>query len=248
MTWTTVFKCLAACRNRGSYPSPTECRLRARPLLSPPDPVDRLVGTSRQPTGAVAHINDDCVYHPRHQHGPVSQRGAYRAPDAVAGYPRPGIEAERPSCDPDVVQAFHGGAFSDTALPAGPRDTQFGTGGGESLCSFRESRGANCSRSDRRGIQHQQLAAEAFNPVPSLRASIVKLATAVRARSKREGGDNNDEHHRDKQDRSQQDGGHRLDSTPDRMRRAGSQAPGVARPGGVEEELTCLVERFGGWG
>jgi len=113
------------------------------------------------------------------------------------------------------VQAFDGGAFSDTALLAGPRGTQFGTGGGESLCRFRECRGAGRSRSDRRGVQHQQFTAEAFNPVPSLRACIVELATAVRTRRKRKKGDTNDEDDRDKQDRSQQDCGHRIDGTPE---------------------------------
>jgi hypothetical protein len=114
-----------------------------------------------------------------------------------------------------VVQALHGGALSDPALSAGSCDTQFGTGGGESLCSFRESLGANCSTSDRRGVQHQQLAAEAFDPMPSLRTGVVKLATAVRAHRKRKGADNNDEHHRDQHDRSQQDCGHRFDGTPE---------------------------------
>ena len=234
----------ASSRRVASLTDTIECRLRARPLLSLPDPVDLLVGTSGQPTGAVAHIDDDRVDQPRHRQGPVSQRGTYRASDAVAGYPRPGIEAERPSCDPDVVQAFHGSALSDTALPAGPRDTQFGTGGGEPLCSFRESRGADCSRSDRRGVQHQQLPAEAFDPMPGLRASIVELATVVRARRERKGGDNNDEHHRDQGDRSQQDGGHRIDGTPDtcpgrsscatgygQRRSLQSSPPGEASPG-----------------
>ena len=139
----------------------------------------------------------------------------------MARYPRPRIEAERPSGDPDVVQAFHGGALSDAALPAGPCSTQFGTGGGESLSRFRESRGAGCSGSDHRGVQHQQLAAEALDPVPSLRAGIVEPPTAERPRRKRKGGDNDDEHHRDQQDRSQQDGGHRIDRTPETAAAAG---------------------------
>ncbi len=50
--------------------------------------------------------------------------------------------------------------------------------------------------------------------MPSLRAGVTELATAVRASRKRNGGDNNEEHHRDQHDRSQQDGGHRTDSTP----------------------------------
>ena len=209
---------------RGRHPSPIGCCLRARPVLSLPDPIDRLVGTGGPLTGAVAHIGDDRVDQPRRRPGPVGQRGTERACDLVAGYPRPGIEAERPSGDPDVVQAFHRGALSDAALPAGPCGTQFGTGGGESLSSFRESRGAECSRSDHRGVQHQQLAAEALDPVPSLRPGIVKPATAERPRRKREGRDNDDEHHRDQQDRSQQDGGHRIDRTPETAVAAGLAA------------------------
>jgi hypothetical protein len=103
-----------------------------------------------------------------------------------------------------VVQAFDGGVLSDAALPAGSCGPQLGTGGGKSLSSFRQSRGADCSGPDRRTVQHQQLAAETFHPMPSLRAGVVKLATTVSARRKRKGGDNNDEHHRDQQDRRQQ--------------------------------------------
>jgi hypothetical protein len=114
-----------------------------------------------------------------------------------------------------VVQAFNGSVLSDPALPAGPRATQLGTGGGKSLSGFRQSRGADRTRPDRSAVKHQQLATEAFNPMPSLRAGIVKLATTVSARRKRQGGSNNDEHHGDQQDRSQQHGGHRINSTPE---------------------------------
>ena len=84
----------------------------------------------------------------------------------------------------------------------------------KSFRSFRQPRGTACSEPDRRGVQRHHLAAETFNPMSSLRASVGKLATTVSPRRKRNGGDNNDEHHCDQQDRSQQDGGHRIDSTP----------------------------------
>jgi hypothetical protein len=113
-----------------------------------------------------------------------------------------------------VVQALDGRVLSDAALPARPRGPQLGTGGGKSLSSFGQSRGGDCSRPDGRAVQHQHLAAETFNPMPSLRTGVVKLATTVSARRKRKGGDNSDEHHRDQRDRRQQNGSHHIDSTP----------------------------------
>jgi hypothetical protein len=112
-----------------------------------------------------------------------------------------------------VVQAFDSSVLSDAALPAGPRGPQLGTGGGKSLGSFRQPRRADRSAPDRRTVEHQQLAAETFNPMPSLCAGVIKLATMVSARRERESGDDNDEHHRNQQHRSQQNGGHRIDST-----------------------------------
>ena len=127
------------------------------------------------------------------------------------------------------MQAFDGSVLRDAALPAGPRGSQLSTGSGESLSRFRQSRGANCSGPDRRTVQHQQLAAETFHPMPSLRAGVVKLATTVSARRKRKGGDNNDEHHRDQQDRRQQNGGHRIDGTPDTTVVAGADGSTSSR-------------------
>ena len=113
-----------------------------------------------------------------------------------------------------MVQPFDGSVLSDPALPSGPRGGQLGIGGGKSLSSFPQPRRVDRSAANRRSVQHQQLGTEAFNPVPSLRAGVAELATAVRASRKRKGGDNDEEHHRDQRDRSQQDGGHRTDSTP----------------------------------
>jgi hypothetical protein len=67
-----------------------------------------------------------------------------------------------------VVQAFDGSVLSDAALSARPRGPQLGTGGGKSLSSFGQSRGGDCSRPDGRADQHQQLAAETFNPMPTV--------------------------------------------------------------------------------
>jgi hypothetical protein len=94
------------------------------------------------------------------------------------------------------MQAFDGSVLSDAALPAGPRGPQLGTSGGESLGSFRQPGWADGSAPDRRTVEHQQLAAETFDPVPSLCAGVGKLATMVGPRCNGEGGDNNDEHHR----------------------------------------------------
>jgi hypothetical protein len=66
--------------------------------------------------------------------------------------------------------------------------------------------------------------------MPSLRAGVVKLATTVSARRKRKGGDNNDEHHREQRDRRQQNGSHRIDSTP-RPPNCSPICTGTAGPG-----------------
>ena len=129
-------------------------------------------------------------------------------------YPGAGIKAQRPSRRPNVVQPFDGSVLSDPALPSGPRSRELGIGGGKSLSSFPQPRRVDRSAANRRSVQHQQLGTEAFNPVPSLRTGVTKLATTVRASRKRKGGDDDEEHHRDQHDRSQQDGGHRTDSTP----------------------------------
>ncbi len=124
-----------------------------------------------------------------------------------------------------MVQPFDGSVLSDPALPSGPRGRQLRIGGGKSLSSFPQPRRVDRSAANRRSVQHQQLGTEAFNPVPSLRAGVVELATTVRASRKRKGGDNDEEHHRDQHDRSQQDGGHWTDSTPATSLRGGSDDP-----------------------
>jgi hypothetical protein len=113
-----------------------------------------------------------------------------------------------------VVQPFDGSVLYDPALPSGRCGRQLGIGGGKSLSGFPQPRRVDRSAANRRSVQHQQLGTEAFNPVPSLRAGVAELATAVPASRKRKGGDNDEEHHRDQHDRSQQNGGHRTDSTP----------------------------------
>jgi hypothetical protein len=183
-------------------------------LLLQADPVGRLGGTSRQLPGTTARIGEHHVDQPRRLPATVGQRGTEGGSHASTGDPRAGIEAERPARRPDVVQAFDSSVLSDAALPAGPRGPQLGTGGGEPLGCFRQPRGADCSAPDRRTVEHQQLAAEPFNPMPSLGAGVLKLATMGGAHREREGGDDNDEHHRNQEHRSQQNGGHRVDSTP----------------------------------
>jgi hypothetical protein len=96
-----------------------------------------------------------------------------------------------------VVQALNGAVLCDAALPAGPRGRQLGAGRRKSFGSFRQPGGTARSEPDRRGVQRHHLAAETFNPMSSLRASVGKLATTVSPRRKRNGGHNNDEHHCD---------------------------------------------------
>ena len=183
-------------------------------LLLLADPVGRHGRTGGQRPGTLARISQDRLGQPRHRPAPVGQRRTDGVHYPLARYPGAGIEAERPSRRPNVVQPFDGGVLSDPALPSGPRGRQLGIGGGKSLSSFPQPRRVDRSVANRRSVQHQQLGTEAFNPVPSLRAGVAELATAVRASRKRKGGDNDEEHHRDQHDRSQQDGGHRTDSTP----------------------------------
>ena len=164
--------------------------------------------------GMLTRISQDRLGPPRHRPAPIGQRRTDGVHHSLTRYPGAGIKAQRPSRRPNVVQPFDGSVLSDPALPSGPRSRELGIGGGKSLSSFPQPRRVDRSAANRRSVQHQQLGTEAFNPVPSLRAGVTELATTVRASRKRKGGDNDEEHHRDQRDRSQQDGGHRTDSTP----------------------------------
>ena len=62
-------------------------------------------------------------------------------------------------------------------------------------------------------VEHEQLTAQPFDPVPSLRTGVVELAATVRASRERDGGDDNNEHHRDQHHRGHQHCGHVLDGT-----------------------------------
>ena len=164
--------------------------------------------------GMLTRISQDRLGPPRHRPAPIGQRRTDGVHHSLTRYPGAGIKAQRPSRRPNVVQPFDGSVLSDPALPSGPRSRELGIGGGKSLSSFPQPRRVDRSAANRRSVQHQQLGTEAFNPMPSLRAGVTELATTVRASRKRKGGDNDEEHHRDQRDRSQQDGGHRTDSTP----------------------------------
>ncbi|MEN3267677.1 MAG: hypothetical protein V7646_4571 [Pseudonocardia sp.] len=107
-----------------------------------------------------------------------------------------------------MVQAFDGRFLRNAALSGGPSGPQLGTGSGESLGSFGQSRGASRREPDSRPVEHQQLAAQPFNPVPCLRADVVETAPTVRARRKHKRGDDNDEYHRDQHHRSHQHSRH----------------------------------------
>jgi hypothetical protein len=171
--------------------------VRARPLVFLLGKSAEALGTtSGQLPGTCARIGEDRVDQPRHRPVPVGQCGTYCAAHAGTGDPGTGLAAKRPARRPDVVQSFDGSALSDPALSAGRGGPQLGTGGGETLGSFAQPRGPGCSAPDRRTVEHQQLAAETFDPVPSLCAGVGKLATMVGPRCNGEGGDNNDEHHR----------------------------------------------------
>ena len=183
-------------------------------LLLLADPVGRHGRTGGQRPGTLARLRQDRLGQPRHRPAPVGQRRTDDVHHSLTRYPRAEIEAQRPSRGPNVVQPFDGGVLRDPALPSGPRGRQLSIGGGKSLSSFPKPCRVDRSAANRRSVQHKQLGTEAFNPVPSLRAGVAELATAVRASRKRKGGDNDEEHHRDQHDRSQQDGGHRTDSTP----------------------------------
>ena len=183
-------------------------------LLLLADPVGRHGRPGGQRPGTLARISQDRHGQPRHRPAPVGQRRADGVHHSPTRRPGAGIEAERPPRRPNVVQPLDGSVLSDPALPSGPRGRQLGIGGGKSLSSFPQPRRVDRSAANRRSVQHQQLGTEAFNPMPSLRAGVTELATTVRASRKRKGGDNDEEHHRDQRDRSQQDGGHRTDSTP----------------------------------
>ena len=198
-------------------------------LLLLADPVGRHGRTGEQRPGTLARISQDRLGQPRHRPAPVDQRRTDGVHHSLTRYPGAGIEAQQPSRRPNVVQPFDGSVLSDPALPSGPRGRQLGIGGGKSLSSFPQPRQVDPSAANRRSVKHEQLGTEAFNPMPSLRAGVAELATAVRAGRKRNGGDNDEEHHRDQHDRSQQDGGHRTDSTPATSLMARSLARGGRR-------------------
>jgi len=80
-----------------------------------------------------------------------------------------------------VVQAFHRRFPCHAALPRGPRDRELGTGSGESLGSFGQACSSSRPEPGSGPVKHEQLAAEAFNPMPCLRTGVVELAATVRA-------------------------------------------------------------------
>jgi len=124
-----------------------------------------------------------------------------------------------------VVQAFHGRFLRDAALSRGPRGPELGTGSGESLGSFGQACSSSRPEPGSGPVKHEQLAAEAFNPMPCLRTGVVELAATVRASREHEGGDDNDEHHRDQHHRGHQHCGHGLDGTRRRRSRWPSGCP-----------------------
>ena len=150
-------------------------------LLLLADPGGRNGRTGGQRPGMLARISQDRLGQPRHRPAPVGQCRTDGVHHSLTRYPRAGIEAERPSRRPNVVQPLDGSVLSDPALPSGPRGRQLGIGGGKSLSSFPQPRRVDRSAANRRRVQHQQLGTEAFNPVPSLRAGVTKLAITVRA-------------------------------------------------------------------
>jgi hypothetical protein len=120
-----------------------------------------------------------------------------------------------------VVEAFDGCVVRDAALCRGPRGAELGTGSGESLGRLGQPRGMSGFGPRRGRVEHEQLTAEALDPMSGLGAGVIELAAAVRAGREREGADDNDEHHRDQHHRGHQHCGHRLDGTRrQRLRRA----------------------------
>jgi hypothetical protein len=162
----------------------------------------------------LACISQDRLGQPRYRPASVGQRRTDTVHHSMTGYSGAGIEAERPSGRPNVVQSFDGGVLSDSALSSRPRGRQLNIGGGKSLSSFAEPCRVDRSAANGRSVQSQQLGTEAFNPVPSLRAGVAELATTVRASRKRKGGDNDEEHSHDQHHCGQQNGGHWPDCTP----------------------------------
>ena len=133
-------------------------------------------------------------------------------------------------------------SWSSSRPPGGSaaKDAALGTGSGESLGSFGQSHRASRREPGSRPIEHQQLAAQPFNPVPCLRAGVVETAATVRARRKRKGDDDNDEHHREQHHRGHQHSGHRLDGTRETAVAVGprvSVTPGGGRERGAGSRL-----------
>ena len=105
-------------------------------LLLLADPVGRHGRTGEQRPGTLARISQDRLGQPRHRPAPVGQRRTDGVHHSLTRYPGAGIEAQRPSRRPNVVQPFDGSVLSDPALPSGPRGRQLGIGSGKSLSSF----------------------------------------------------------------------------------------------------------------
>ncbi len=197
----------------GAFRSATH-RVWAYPaLLSSADPLGRLHRGGGQLAGTPAGLGENVVDQLRDGPVTVLKGCAQDAADALTGDPRAGIEAERPARGPDVVQAFDGRVLRDPALSRGPRARELGTGSGESLGSFGRSRSTSRPEAGSGPVDDEKLAAQPFNPMPGLRAGVVELAATVRASREREGGDDNDEHHRDQHHRGHQYCGHGLDGT-----------------------------------
>jgi len=113
-----------------------------------------------------------------------------------------------------VVQPFDGRVLSDAALSRAAGGPELDSSGGESLGSFGQSRSSSRPEPHSGPVEHEQLATQAFNPMPGLRTGVIELAATVTASGERKGENDNDEHHRDKHHRGHQHCGHTLDGTP----------------------------------
>jgi len=113
----------------------------------------------------------------------------------------------------------------DAALSRGPRGPELGTGSGKSLGGFGQSRSSSRLEPGSGPVEHEQLTAQPFNPMPGLRTGVVELAATARARREGEGGDDKDEHHRDQHHRGHQHRGHALDGTRRPRSRWASRVP-----------------------
>ena len=112
-----------------------------------------------------------------------------------------------------MVQPFDGRVLSDAALSRAAGGPELDSSGGESLGSFGQSRSSSRPEPHSGPVEHEQLATQAFNPMPGLRTGVIELAATVTASGEREGDDDNDKHHRDQHHRGYQHCGHGLDGT-----------------------------------